>query len=423
VAFVETTAAPRAAQALAGLTQFALSAGASKTEGRVALRAWTHGDVRCSSLVFPGLPVPLEVSFAASADALWVAASRSALQAALDQTQSERSLLDRGLPPEATQESVSFGFFDTAHFLERGYGSASLLAAGLANAVRSPRDPAREPGQVLPPLASLSQDVQPAVSWSRIEGPDLVSRATFERSFAAHGTALAGTPFATSYSGLVGLGMVSSIAIPKLMTARNSANEAAAIATLRSIASAQAQFQAVGIVDSDGDGVGEHGFFGELAGARPVRVGRQGRSAWDPSGEALEPPVLSPAFAALADDGTGAVCVQRSGYVFQMWLPASTTDGGPEGCAEPAAWPPRDASRVDPELAERFWCCYAWPASPGSTGNRVFFIDQEGDLLVCDGAGEYGGLFAQGGVQPAFDAAFNAGGGVAVDGLVWRPLE
>src|SRR5690242_1762616 len=67
------------------------------------------------------------------------------------------------------------------------------------------------------------------------------------------------------------IAIIASIAIPKLMAARLSANEAAAIATLRSVSSAQAQVQSSGAIDSDGDGSGEYGFFGELAGTAFIR--------------------------------------------------------------------------------------------------------------------------------------------------------
>lgn len=48
-------------------------------------------------------------------------------------------------------------------------------------------------------------------------------------------------------------------------------NERAAIADLRSIASAQAQLASSGAIDTDDDGVGEYGYFGELAGTAPLR--------------------------------------------------------------------------------------------------------------------------------------------------------
>ena len=91
------------------------------------------------------------------------------------------------------------------------------------------------------------------------------------------------------------IAIIASIAIPKLMAARLSANEAAAIATLRSISSAQAQVQSSGAIDTDGDGGGEYGYFGELSGQaflRDVVAGAPGVSAT----QVLNPAVLSSAF-------------------------------------------------------------------------------------------------------------------------------
>ena len=68
------------------------------------------------------------------------------------------------------------------------------------------------------------------------------------------------------------IAIIASIAIPKLMSARISANENAAIATLRSIASAQAQLQSSSAIDTDADGGGEYGYFGELAGVAGMRI-------------------------------------------------------------------------------------------------------------------------------------------------------
>jgi prepilin-type N-terminal cleavage/methylation domain-containing protein len=65
------------------------------------------------------------------------------------------------------------------------------------------------------------------------------------------------------------IAIIASVAIPRLMAARLSANESAAISTLRSLTSAQAQVQSSGAIDTDGDGAGEYGGFGELAGTIP----------------------------------------------------------------------------------------------------------------------------------------------------------
>ena len=252
------------------------------------------------------------------------------------------------------------------------------------------------------------------MSWSRQVGADLVSTTTSDRSFVANATAALGTPLSGLYGGAASLAIVSSIAIPRLMSARLAANESAAIATLRSLASAEAQLCATGAIDEDKDGAGEYGFLGELSGMRPLRGQR----------ETLEPAVLSPAFGDLVDDGDGDGVVQRSGYWFQVWLPAR--NGG--GIAERATLSPL---KVNVNAAEQAWCAYAWPVEPGTTGRRVFFINQEGDVLVFDNPeGAFGGLERTGGRQPSFDSALSrpdleaapARGRKATNGTQWRPL-
>ena len=80
------------------------------------------------------------------------------------------------------------------------------------------------------------------------------------------------------------------------MSARISANENAAIATLRSIASAKSQLESSCAIDTDADGGGEYGYFGELAGTAFLRI-------YDPVADApaigpdrLEPAILPTAF-------------------------------------------------------------------------------------------------------------------------------
>ena len=35
----------------------------------------------------------------------------------------------------------------------------------------------------------------------------------------------------------------------------------------------------------------------------------------------------------------------------------------------------------DADNAELAWCAYAWPANFGNTGNRAFFVNQQGEIL------------------------------------------
>ena len=145
---------------------------------------------------------------------------------------------------------------------------------------------------------------------------------------------------------------------------RTHANETAAIATLRNLTSAEEQFRATALADTDGDGEGEYGSFRELSAASFVRG--------DPKRGRLAPPVMSGAFK--SPDAKGVVT--RSAYRFAIFLPAR--DGG---------WVVADRAgfdTVDPEAAETKWRAYAWPKKYGPGESRTFFADADGRILATD---------------------------------------
>ena len=180
------------------------------------------------------------------------------------------------------------------------------------------------------------------------------------------------------------IAIIAAIAIPNLLAARLSANETAAIATLRNIVSAQAQFQQSGKADTDNDGTGEYGGFIELSGED---VGRMAG--------VLVPPVLSGAFRVLNANGE----VSRSGYFFKVFLPDDT--GAP--IAEPQTG--FTAAIVNADLSETTWCAYAWPVNYNQSGNRTFFTNQGGDVTATEDS-NYSGTNS----GPAGDAGFVAAG-------------
>ncbi len=203
------------------------------------------------------------------------------------------------------------------------------------------------------------------------------------------------------------IAIIAAIAIPNLLAARLSANETAAIATLRNIISAQAQFQQGAKADTDDDGTGEYGGFIELSGQAAGRMSAT-----------LIPPVLSGAFRILNANGE----VSRSGYFFRMNLPDDAGDGVPEPQAGYA-----DDGSLNGDLAETTWCCYAWPVNYNQSGNRTFFTNQGGDVVATEDA-NYSGT----GNGPDPEAAFQAGtaitGNVAigiagVDGNTWKQVN
>jgi type IV pilus assembly protein PilA len=191
------------------------------------------------------------------------------------------------------------------------------------------------------------------------------------------------------------IAIIAAIALPKLMSARISANENAAVATLRSIAASQQQFQASSSVDTDYDGGGEFGYFGELAGVADLRIGVAAGDVAAP----LDPPYLATPFGDIATS-----LVERQGYFYQIWLPS---DADPSlGVAEAATG---GAATTNPGSSncEVMWCCYAWPVDAGKTGMRTFFINQEGDIISYsnrDTADQYSGTTS----MPAFSDALSA---------------
>jgi prepilin-type N-terminal cleavage/methylation domain-containing protein len=224
------------------------------------------------------------------------------------------------------------------------------------------------------------------------------------------------------------IAIIASVAIPRLMSARLSANESAAISTLRSLSSSQAQVQSSGAIDTDADGSGEYGYFAELAGAAPVRVSAGGAPAAGVVGtDELTPAVLSAAFGAV----NATSQVSRSGYLFQVYLPAVTAAGAVAGIAEDAGGGKAGAPWPGSDNGEVFWCAYAWPIQAAQSGNRAFFINEQGDLLqtLNRGAAAYNGT----GTPPLYDAAYSVAndmssplginGVAANDGNTWTPVQ
>ena len=164
-----------------------------------------------------------------------------------------------------------------------------------------------------------------------------------------------------------------------LTQARRNANQSAAIATLKNLASAQAQCQASGVIDTNNNGAGEYGYFAELAGTAPVRLDGVGNTGT----LTITPPVLSSSFGKVERS-----CVVRSGYVFQVWLPGQNGTFVPEA-VDGGAGP----QLVDSALGEVLWCAYAWPVEPEVSGSRVYFVNQAGDVMACDNKDKrYAGL-------------------------------
>jgi prepilin-type N-terminal cleavage/methylation domain-containing protein len=216
--------------------------------------------------------------------------------------------------------------------------------------------------------------------------------------------------------------IIAATALPRVLGARLSANETSAIATMRAIVTAQMQSISSGSIDTDSDGRAEFGYFGELSGVVPTRIaGLGGPAAGTPGIHELAPsPLLS------AMGVVNSSVSSHSGYFFQVWLP----DVAGAGIAEDPTGGKLAGPFPDPDLCEESFCVYAWPQRAGATGNKCFFINQDGLILQTSnrGPGAYSGVTG----GPAYDAAYAVSGSIAaahtinaagVDGRTWVPVQ
>ena len=165
-------------------------------------------------------------------------------------------------------------------------------------------------------------------------------------------------------------------AVGRVEDASKNANESAAIATLRNLSSAQMQIQAAGVIDLNSDGLGEFAYFGEMTGAIALR-----NEAGKPGAHRLSPPVLSNRFKVTRG------LVERSGYLFQVWLPNGQGRAVAEGQRGGVG-----AFAPDPAKAAHSWCAYAWPVDHGKSGQRAFFVTHKGEVYATDNEKQrYGG--------------------------------
>jgi hypothetical protein len=211
-------------------------------------------------------------------------------------------------------------------------------------------------------------------------------------------------------------------------------NEASAIDALRAIVEAQERFKAGVHVDTNCDGEGEYGYFGEIAGSVVMRVAEGDPcqpAAGLPPDDRLVRPLLRRPFGLVRYS-----CISYRGYIFQMWLPTNLEAGQIRAYAEDATGGKMAAPFPDPVEGARRWCCYAWPVAYDLTGRRAFFVDQRGQILDTSNRRSipYSGrpVSAPWNRWPNFDEAYSTPGdmgsplriGVAnANGTIWYPIQ
>lgn len=154
-------------------------------------------------------------------------------------------------------------------------------------------------------------------------------------------------------------GVLATVAVPNLLSSRVAANEAAVIATLRAISTAQFQFKSAAELDSNNDFGYEYATLGELAAIDELRG----------TGMVLSRNLLSTGSAQVDAMGWAT----HHGYHLCLYLPSASGVG--------VAGIPANNGTINAVQAERFWTCVAWPTTAGSTGRRSFFVNQQGQVL------------------------------------------
>jgi general secretion pathway protein G len=224
VAFAAADDEERLAATLAKLAARLNDAARDELQGRVRARAFERGGAHGYELDIPGLPVPLGPCVALADGQLLLAATPQALDGALRRASGSPHAAEtaaswlRHLAPErvgALDGLQSLTYVDTERFAREGYGLAALASAAVANGIRSPQDPTRDPGPVMPPFAELFAGVQPTVLLARVVGEDLVTTGSMDRSLLVHLAATLGwSP--VILSGAAAAGLFASLAVPSV---------------------------------------------------------------------------------------------------------------------------------------------------------------------------------------------------------------
>ena len=152
----------------------------------IKIMGWKDGDIQLNTLRFNGLPVPMEFTYAVAGNWLVVGLTPQATLAAARQAEGRGDAGIGSIPAVAESlrggEAVSLGYGNASRLVRDGYTFLSMAGSALSNAVRSPTDPARDPGLVVPLPNELAASARPSISISRWAGEDFVMSSTGDRS-------------------------------------------------------------------------------------------------------------------------------------------------------------------------------------------------------------------------------------------------
>lgn len=164
---------------------------------QVELRTLRSGELELTSLVFPGLPIPIAPTWVVDGGYLYLGLSPQAAAAAAEVARSGGGLTQNprfaaGLEAVGFDSTVvSATFFDTPVLLRDGYPYMTLAMDAVGNLARR-AGVADDLGMLMPSLGALSRGAEASISVSRVVGDDTTSLACGDLSWAVNLTALAG---------------------------------------------------------------------------------------------------------------------------------------------------------------------------------------------------------------------------------------
>lgn len=197
VVFAAVTNEKKLRETLAWAESEINGAAAAHAKGYVALRVQHPGGQHVTTLTFPGLPVPLELSYALADGYVFFALSPQALVAAIQQAKSGKDDLSDNarfgeLAGQHLDDLYSISFVDTPRLTRDGYSLVNMGCAAIVNALRSKSDSTREPGMIMPSYHEIENGAKAFVQVARIAGDDMVVTWQADRSMLVNACGVSG---------------------------------------------------------------------------------------------------------------------------------------------------------------------------------------------------------------------------------------
>ncbi|MDE0905218.1 MAG: hypothetical protein OSB42_11365 [Planctomycetota bacterium] len=159
---------------------------------------FTADGVEFNSMTFPGLPIPVEPTYALLDKWLVFGLSPQATRAAVWQIRSGGAglrdnprFVEAAEALNASDSTMSLQFFDTPALLSDGYTWMNLLMSAAANGLRT-NGSGEEPGLLLDSYPVLARNAKASLQIGAYEGDDLVTRMVSDASIMVNMTGLAG---------------------------------------------------------------------------------------------------------------------------------------------------------------------------------------------------------------------------------------